>query len=84
MEGAEHGTTWLFTNDFDQQHHKKNKAGYDLSKIPIELRYAVDPENTNSSWKFAAGIRVGLLLSAYYKGKTWQNDVNQTQGKSTP
>jgi hypothetical protein len=23
------------------------------------------------------GVRVGLLMSAYYKGKTLQNDVNQ-------
>ncbi len=72
-----------FTNEIDQQHYKKNKLVTTYLQIPIELRYAVDPENTNSSWKFAVGVRVGLLMSAYYKGKTLQNDVNQTIGNYT-
>ena len=72
-----------FTNEQDQNHYKKNKLVTTYLQIPIELRYALDPENTNSSWKFALGVKVGLLMSAYYKGKTWQNDVNQTIGNYT-
>jgi hypothetical protein len=64
-------------------HFKKNKLVTTYLQIPVELRYALDPENANSSWKFAIGIRVGLLMSAYYKGKTLQNDVNQTIGNFT-
>jgi hypothetical protein len=64
-------------------HFKKNKLVTTYLQVPIELRYALDPENSNSSWKFALGIRVGLLMSAYYKGKTLQNDVNQTIGNYT-
>jgi hypothetical protein len=72
-----------FTDETNQQHYKKNKLVTTYLQIPVELRYALDPENTNSSWKFAVGVRIGLLMSAYYKGKTLLNDVNQTIGNYT-
>jgi hypothetical protein len=69
-----------FTDESNQDHYKKNKLVTTYLQVPLELRYCLDPENTNSSWKFAIGVKIGLLMSAYYKGKTWQNDVNQTLG----
>jgi Outer membrane protein beta-barrel domain len=75
---AQNTENLAFTDETNQQHYKKNKLVTTYLQIPLELRYAVDPENTNSSWKFAIGVRVGLLMSAYYKGKTLQNDVGQT------
>src|ERR1700733_6205937 len=72
-----------FTDETNQQHYKKNKLVTTYLQIPVELRYALDPEHTNSSWKFAVGVKIGLLMSAYYKGKTLQNDVNQTIGNYT-
>lgn len=76
-------TNLAFTNEQGQDHYKKNKLVTTSLQVPVELRYAVDPENTNKSWKFAVGVKVGLLLSAYYKGKSWQNDVGQTIGNYT-
>ncbi len=58
-------------------HYKKNKLVTTYLEAPIELRYAVDPEHTNSSWKFAAGIKVGTMLSAYTKAKTLLNNADQ-------
>jgi len=52
-------------------------------EAPIELRFALDPENTNKSWKFAVGAKVGLMLSAHTKGKTRQNSFGQTIGNYT-
>ncbi len=74
---AQNTENLAFTDETNQQHYKKNKLVTTYLQIPLELRYALDPENTNSSWKFAVGVRVGLLMSAYYKGKTLQNDVGQ-------
>jgi len=59
-------------NDF-----KKNKLVTTSLQVPVELRFAVDPEHTNSSWKFAVGVKVGLLMSAYTKQKTQLNGAGQ-------
>ncbi|MHA4809220.1 outer membrane beta-barrel protein [Flavitalea flava] len=64
-------------------HFKKNKLVTTYFEAPLELRFALDPENTNKSWKFAVGAKVGLMLSAYSKGKTYQNGANQTTGNYT-
>ncbi len=73
----------LYQTKTGQSHFKKINWSMTSLQVPIELRYAVDPENTNKSWKFALGVKVGLLLSAYYKGKSFQNDVGQTIGNYT-
>jgi hypothetical protein len=52
------------TNHFD-----KFKLTTFYVTAPIELRYYSNPENTNKSWKFAVGAKVGLLMKAYTKGK---------------
>jgi len=59
-------------------HFKKFKLVTTYLDIPLELRFALDPENTNKSWKFAIGAKVGILLSAYTKGKDMENNANQS------
>ncbi len=59
------------------EHFRKYKLVTTYLEIPIELRYAVDPENTNKSWKFAVGTKIGTMLSAYAKGKNQENSANQ-------
>jgi hypothetical protein len=54
-------------------HFKKYKLVTTYFEIPLELRYALDPENMNKSWKFAVGTKLGVLLSAYAKGKNVEN-----------
>ena len=63
-------------------HFKKYKLVTTYLEIPIELRFALDPENTNKSWKFALGAKVGTMLSAYAKGKSVENGSGQVQDAS--
>ena len=46
-------------------------------EVPLELRYAFNPENTNKSWKIALGFKAGFLMSAYTKGKDLENQAGQ-------
>jgi hypothetical protein len=58
-------------------HFKKFKLTTVFLEAPVELRYSSDPENNNSSFKVALGVKVGTLLAAYTKGKTLE-DKNGT------
>ena len=83
MVAAYANTTLAFPDESGTNHWKKYKLVTTFLQIPVELRFALDPEHTNSSWKFAVGGKLGLLMSSYTKGKTWQNSVNQTLGNIT-
>jgi hypothetical protein len=80
---AENNPTLAFPDESQSDHFKKYKLVTAYVESPIELRYAIDPEHTNSSWKFAVGAKVGLMLSAHTKGKTRQNSFGQTIGNYT-
>ncbi len=71
------GATLAFTDQSGGNHFKKFKLVSTYVEVPVELRFAVDPENTNKSWKFAVGVKTGLLLSAYTKAKNLENNANQ-------
>jgi hypothetical protein len=75
--------TLAFPDESQTNHYKKFKLVTAYLEAPIELRFALDPENTNSSWKFAVGAKVGLMLSAHTKAKTLQNSFGQTIGNYT-
>jgi len=75
--------TLAFTEQSGGDHFKKFKLVTAYLEAPIELRFALDPENTNKSWKFAVGTKIGLLLSAHTKGKTLQNNAGQTLANYT-
>lgn len=67
-----------FKNVADTNHFKKYKLMTTYLEAPVELRFAVNPENTNRSWKFAIGGKIGTLMSASTKGKTLQNKNGNT------
>jgi Outer membrane protein beta-barrel domain len=48
-------------------HYKRFKLVTNYLEIPVELRFAVDPENFDKSWKFAVGTKIGYLIAAYTK-----------------
>ena len=54
-------------------HFSKNKVTEIFLELPVELRYTLNPENPNKSWKFAVGAKVGTLIKAYTKGKDLQD-----------
>jgi len=48
-------------------HYKRFKLVTNYLEIPVELRFALDPEHMDKSWKFAVGTKIGLLVTAYTK-----------------
>jgi hypothetical protein len=80
MVAAYNNQTLAFPDESGGNHYKKFKLVTTYLEAPIELRFALDPENTNKSWKFAIGAKVGLMLSAYTKAKTLVNSAGQTLG----
>jgi hypothetical protein len=48
-------------------HYKRFKLVTNYLEIPVELRFAVDPEHMDKSWKFAVGTKIGYLITAYTK-----------------
>ncbi|HMH32702.1 MAG TPA: hypothetical protein VK543_06710 [Puia sp.] len=69
--------TLAFPDNAGSNHFKKYKLVTANLQLPIELRFALDPENTNQSWKFAVGIKVGTMLSGYTKAKNLLNSAGQ-------
>jgi hypothetical protein len=65
--------TLSFRSDTSSNYFKKYKIATTYLELPVELRFAANPENTNKSWKLAVGGKVGTLLSAMTKGKNLLN-----------
>ena len=59
----------VFKSDSTTIKYKKNKLVTSYLEVPLELRYSTKPENMNSGWKFALGIKVGTLLDSKVKSK---------------
>jgi hypothetical protein len=55
------------------EHFKKYKLATTYLEIPIEIRYTDNPADENNSWKFAFGVKLGVLLDAHTKGKILQD-----------
>jgi hypothetical protein len=83
MVAAMNSPTLAFPVTEGGNHYKKYKLVTTSLEVPVELRFALDPENTNKSWKFAVGAKLGLLMNAHTKGKTYQNSAGQTIGNYT-
>ena len=54
-------------NRFDKQ-----KVATVYLQVPAELRYYTNPANPSKSWKFAAGLKAGLIFKGYTKSKDFQ------------
>ena len=54
---------------------RKSKLTAAFFEAPIEGRYSSNPENPNKAWKFAIGMKLGVLLSMHTKEKIIR-DVN--------
>ena len=62
-----------FKNLADTNHFNKYKLVNAFAELPIELRFVLNPENTNKSLKVAIGAKVGIQMSAHTKGKEWKD-----------
>ena len=52
--------------------YDKQKVATVALQVPAEIRYYSNPANPGKSWKFAAGIKVGLLFKGYTKMRDFQ------------
>ncbi|HVS95760.1 MAG TPA: outer membrane beta-barrel protein [Puia sp.] len=75
--------TLAFTPAGGGDHFKRFKLTTVYLEVPVELRFALDPEHMDKSWKFAVGTKIGLMVNAYTKGVTAVNSVGQTLGNIT-
>jgi Outer membrane protein beta-barrel domain len=48
-------------------HYKRFKLVTNYIDVPVELRFSLDPEHMDKSWKFAVGTKLGFLITAYTK-----------------
>ncbi len=64
-------------------HFKKYKLVLTYLEAPLELRYAVDPTDMDHTWKIAVGAKLGVMLSAYTKGKDLLTSTGQQVGLYT-
>src|SRR5882757_2152387 len=52
--------TLAFPDEEGGNHFKKYKLVTTYLEAPLELRFALDPEHMDKSWKFAVGAKLGL------------------------
>ena len=70
--------TLAFRDQSDTNHFKKNTLVTTYLEAPVEFRYTANPANSDKSFKFAIGLKAGLLLNAHTKYKTFQNKAGGT------
>ena len=77
--GIKDATTILrFTDQSDTNHFKRTKLVTAYLEAPVELRFTADPLNSDKSFKFALGVKVGTMLSAHTRNK----DMETQSGSS--
>jgi hypothetical protein len=73
--------TLRFTDQSDTVHFKRGKLVTAYLEAPIEIRFTADPLNSDKSFKFAVGVKVGTMLSAHTRYKDLEdvngNSINQ-------
>lgn len=67
----------VFRDLSDTVHFKKYKLSTAYAEAPIELRWSSNPAENGKSVKVAVGAKVGLMLSAWTKGKKLQTAADQ-------
>ncbi|HTR30373.1 MAG TPA: outer membrane beta-barrel protein [Puia sp.] len=83
LVAAYQNQTLAFPDEEGANHYKKYKLTTTYLEVPVELRFSLDPEHMDHSWKFAVGTKIGLMMSAYTKGRTLVSATGQTLGVFT-
>jgi hypothetical protein len=83
LVAAYQNQTLAFASTAGGNHFKRFKLTTTYLEIPVELRFAMDPEHMDKSWKFSVGTKIGLMLSAYTKGKTLESPQGSVVGNYT-
>jgi hypothetical protein len=83
LVAAYQNQTLAFPNEEGGPHFKRYKLCTTYLEFPVELRFSLDPEHMDHSWKFAVGTKIGLMMSAYTKGVDLVNAQGALQGSYT-
>jgi len=78
LKGAISTTQVTFQNASAINHYDKYKLTTVWAEVPIELRHISNPLNSDGSFKWSIGAKVGTMLSGYTKGKDLQNATGQS------
>lgn len=62
----------------DSSNFKKFKLVTTFVEIPVELRFAANAVNPDKGFKFAVGVKAGLLLDAHTKGKNLETKTGSS------
>lgn len=77
--GIKETTSMLqFRDQADTNHFKNTKLATAYLEAPVEFRYTANPLENGKSFKFAVGLKVGLLMNAHTRNKTLQNSSGNT------
>ena len=67
-----------FTDVADTNHFKKVKLNTTYLEAPIELRFVSNPLNSDKSFKWALGVKVGMMVDAHTRNKVYQDKAGNT------
>ena len=67
------GSTLPFTDKTNGTHFDKLKLTTIYAELPAEFRYYAHPENKTTGFKASLGVKLGVLIKGYTKGKDLQN-----------
>jgi hypothetical protein len=70
--------TLRFQDQSDTNHFKKTKLNTTYLEAPIEFRYTANPLNSDKSFKFAIGAKVGTMINAHTRNKEFENKSGNT------
>lgn len=76
-------TALPFTATDTTDHYKKFKVATSFLEIPVEFRFTANPSTPNKSVKVALGAKIGTMLNAHTKGKTFQDAAGKTIRNTT-
>jgi hypothetical protein len=65
--------TLQFRDQSDTNHFKKTKLNTTYLEAPVEFRYTANPLNSDKSFKFAIGVKVGTMINAHTRNKDLEN-----------
>lgn len=75
---ANHLGQLRFQNQKDTTHFAKTKLVTAFLELPVELRFCMNPENSNKSFKVALGVKIGTLADVHTKSKKWEDKSGNT------
>jgi hypothetical protein len=71
-------STLQFKDQSDTNHFKRSKLSTVYLEAPIEFRFTKDPLNSDKSFKWAVGVKVGTMINAHTRNKTLQSESGST------